>query len=227
MAAGWLHAPSARARFRLAGPEAAFKAFWQQQRSLTRCASAHPDLPGEFLFKEFVSCEEAQALVALADAGPPPWKPSTFNGRHRGKAWGVQMDLGRRIVVAEAVPLPALLQTLAERMRTLPPLRSFYPNEANAIDYRKSLGHHLAPHVDDRKLSTGVIVTLSLLGTCLMTFQRDKGERHGVDVLLPPRALQVLTRDARYAYTHAIQPHNLLSERRISITFRQSPLRSV
>ena len=53
-------------------------------------------------------------------------------------------------------------------------------------------GHTLQPHVDDRQMSTGEIVTLSLLGTCTMTFETDgkKGGSQKVRVHLPPRTLQ-------------------------------------
>jgi hypothetical protein len=37
--------------------------------------------------------------------------------------------------------------------------------------------------------------------------------------------MQVLTGDARYSYTHSIAAADILEPRRISITFRQSPLR--
>jgi len=44
-------------------------------------------------------------------------------------------------------------------------------------------------------------------------------------VLLPPRSLQVMNGPARYRYTHAIACPDLLDARRVSLTFRQSPLR--
>ena len=49
----------------------------------------------------------------------------------------------------------------------VPALRKFYPSEANAIDYHRKTGHELQAHVDDRQLSTGEIVTLSLLVSSL------------------------------------------------------------
>ena len=61
-----------------------------------------------------------------------------------------------------------------------------------------------------------------------MTFIRVAGAHpsrpHTVRVRLPPRALQVITMDARYSYTHAIARADL-PLRRVSITFRQSPLK--
>lgn len=45
-----------------------------------------------------------------------------------------------------------------------------------------------------------------------------------VRILLPPRCVQVLSKDSRYSYTHAIAKEDVLDPRRISITFRQSPI---
>lgn len=101
-----------------------------------------------------------------------------------------------------------------------------------------------------RQLSTEIIMTLSLLGRAKMSFlpSPNKGSAvrnkrgatpnkggatpnkggavgdQGCDVLLPPRSLQLLTGRARYNYTHAISLDNLLDERRVSVTFRQSAL---
>ncbi len=60
------------------------------------------------------------------------------------------MDLSKRTVIEGSTPLAAEVQTLIRRMRQIPLLSNFQPNEANAIDYRKALSHWLKPHVDDR-----------------------------------------------------------------------------
>ncbi len=70
----------------------------------------------------------------------------------RGKAWGVVVDLAQRTVRPcgpPRAPLPPLLQRLAERMRKIPVLSAFHPNEANALDYRRG-EHELYAHSDDR-----------------------------------------------------------------------------
>lgn len=46
-------------------------------------------------------------------------------------------------------------------------------------------------------------------------------------VLLRPRALQLLTGRSRFNFTHGICTDHILDERRVSITFRYSPLRPV
>lgn len=107
------------------------------------------------------------------------------------------------------------------------------PNEANAIDYRRAGGDYLKAHVDDRRLSREPIANLSIVGDCVMTYRREK-RRGGVEggdgaverVLLKRRTLQVLTGKARYDYSHGIGNEDLLSDRRISITIRESPISS-
>ncbi|KAA6416628.1 MAG: hypothetical protein FRX49_12427 [Trebouxia sp. A1-2] len=162
----------------------------------------HAALPGEYCVPDFVTEQEELHLLHMLDACSPLWQDKTFNGKHRGKRWGVEMDLGQRTVVEGVTPLAAELHMLIARMQQLPCLCCFQPNEANAIDYRKDLGHWLKPHVDDRQLSTDKIVTLSLAG------------------------LAIITKDARYMYTHGIGRDALLAPRRVSITFRQSPLKA-
>jgi hypothetical protein len=38
--------------------------------------------------------------------------------------------------------------------------------------------------------------------------------------------MQIITKDARYMYAHGISKDALLAARRVSITFRQSPLKA-
>lgn len=117
----------------------------------------------------------------------------------------------------------------------------FSPNEANAIDYRKARGDWLHAHVDDRKLSKEPIANLSLAGDCYMTYtftttsatttsskrSIQQQQQQVYKVWLPRRCLQVLTGPARYNYTHAIANDDLKSDRRVSITLRESPLSSL
>ena len=117
-------------------------------------------------------------------------------------------------------------------------MKGSIPNEANAISYERAKGHFLKSHVDDRQLSKEVIANLSLAGDCIMTFtleKRNKLMKHSRNgdmrelpeqrkVLLRSRTLQVLTGSARYDYSHGIANQDLLSDRRISLTMRQSPL---
>jgi alkylated DNA repair dioxygenase AlkB len=199
--------------------------------------SAEP-LPGLFLYEDFITeQEEAEILAQLDGTSHPetylPWKAATFNGRHDGKRWGVHCNLRERRVDPAEHPLPPFLQDivldrLEQRVR---PMRDRRPNEANAIDYRQKRSDYLVAHVDDRQLSKEPIANLSLAGDCYMTFTNVKMPRHAtaampaqIRLLLKRRCLQVLTGPARYDFSHAIAANDILSERRVSITMRESPL---
>ena len=58
-------------------------------------------------------------------------------------------------------------------------MRSFRPNEANAIDYRRSEGHFLGANCDDRQMSGEVLCNLCLAGDAVMTYVRDRPKVQG------------------------------------------------
>jgi alkylated DNA repair dioxygenase AlkB len=193
-------------------------------------------IPGLFIYEDFITEEEEALILAQLDGTEDaqrneflPWKPGNFNGTHLGKRWGVHCNLRDRKVGAAENPLPHFIRELLfPKLKQIRPMDSVIANEANAIDYRRNAGHHLLPHVDDRKLSREPIANLSLVGSCYMTYRNVNSHRNTAvkekRVLLKPRCLQVLTGKARYDFTHGIENSDLLSDRRVSITMRESPL---
>lgn len=199
-------------------------------------------LPGLFLLDNFITEDEEHIIVKHLDSSEQSqtdWKHATFNGRHFGKRWGVHCNLRDRRVYPEEAPLPSfIIDLIIPKLEKLEFMKGSIPNEANAISYERAKGHFLKSHVDDRQLSKEVIANLSLAGDCLMTFtleKRNKLVKHSRNgdmrelpeqhkVLLRSRTLQVLTGSARYDYSHGIANQDLLSDRRISLTMRQSPL---
>lgn len=162
---------------------------------------------------------------------------STARVEENGGAFIATWD---RRVTSPQRPLPSFLETTMIQKSRLyqssvnSPLafllrrHSFEPNEANAIDYRKGEGHWLQGHVDDQKQSKEPICNLSLSGDAIMSF-RNQAPCRNLCVpekrsLLKRRCLQVMTGKARYDYSHEIAHEDLLSERRVSVTMRQSPL---
>ena len=206
----------------------------QQQQQLSRPHTFEP-IPGLFVYEDFITEEEESMILYGIDVVDTlPWKLSKFNGKHIGKRWGVHCNLRDRRVDALENPLPDILQQIV-----LPKLKRLFfqkgktknttiPNEANSIDYRRKQGHWLQDHVDDRKLSKEVIFNLSLIGDCYMTFKNIAKHRNIAvpkqRVLLKRRCLQIITGKSRYDFTHGITNSDLLSDRRISITMRESPL---
>jgi alkylated DNA repair protein alkB family protein 4 len=199
-----------------------------------RCYSE--PIPGLFLFDEFITEEEEQEIMAQLDGESVskrdkflPWGDKNSYGLHGGKRWGVRCDLRERKVTEAENPLPDFVQRiLVPKLKGLPQMLGCIPNEANAIDYRRDKGHWLKPHVDNWDLSKEPIANLSIAGDCVMTFRNVAPSRNTANseqrVLLKRRTLQILTGAARYDFTHGISHENLLSDRRVSITMRESPL---
>jgi len=189
-------------------------------------------IPGLHLFESFISEEEEEMILSELDGSCPeyrheflPWKQAKFNGSNKGKRWGVHCNLRDRRVYAPENPMPHFFDAiLSERLKRVQPMAGCIPNEANAIDYRRKQGHWLQSHVDDRQLSKEPIANLSVAGDCYMTFRNERVAGVEERVLLKRRTLQVLTGKARYDYSHGISNDDLLSDRRVSITMRESPL---
>jgi alkylated DNA repair dioxygenase AlkB len=187
-------------------------------------------LPGLYLYHDFITEQEEELISQQLDNEPNlPWKPARFNGKNMGKRWGVHCNLRDRRVDAAEHPLPDWFQTiLLPKLKHLPPMKGCVPNEANAIEYRRSQGHWLQSHVDDRKLSKEPIANISIIGNCYMTYTNQAMNRNVAAskerVWLPRRCLQILTGTARYDFAHGIDHADLVSDRRVSMTMRESPL---
>ena len=80
----------------------------------------------------------------------------------------------------------------------------------------------LTPHCDDRQMSSDILVNLSLVCDCTMTYTNEKFPEKRVDVYLPRRSLQIQSGSTRYDYMHSIANENLHGSRRVSVTFRES-----
>eukprot|EP00850_Spirogloea_muscicola_P012801 SM000084S23137 [mRNA] locus=s84:339985:342250:- [translate_table: standard] len=201
--------------------------------SADSCAPASPvfmsrssNPKGLLIVEDFLSPQEEESLMHALDVeSGNGWRPSTINGRHFGKQYGVMTSIRTRSVSKSKTPMPGFLNNLLQKMRSIPQLDSFCPNGANAMDYRRQLGHSLQAHVDDRQLSGTLLVNLSLGGACYMTYARERGPKDHFKVLLKPRSLQIVAGESRYNFTHAILNGDLLAERRVSLTFRESGLK--
>ena len=84
-------------------------------------------------------------------------------------------------------------------------------------------GQGIAPHIDHTNFFGDTIGVISLGShTCLTLKHRTK---KGVDIILEPRSMYVMTDVARYVYRHSIPKRNTDNGRkrgtRYSITFRQ------
>lgn len=195
--------------------------------------------------------EETELIKCLDDDSLMSWKISSFNGNCFSKYFGVKTQFGLpnelRLVRSNETQngehdMPQELHPFVLRLQRfvglhahhLPnELRDFKPNECNINSYFPAQGHYLRPHFDDRTLSGPVLMNLSLCGAARMTFAKPTNANlptsaiatgtftHYVPIQLPRRCLQLVTGVARWSYTHEIKHEDLLTPRRMSITWRQ------
>jgi alkylated DNA repair dioxygenase AlkB len=181
---------------------------------------------GLFIFPEFITIQEEALILTELDSldGPVQWSLERHTGLHREKRWGVDHDLWSRELRPPKHALPDFMrEMLVPRLQQLLCMNHCIPNEVNAIEYRKALGHSLVSHVDDRQKHKEPIANLSLAGDCYMTYTNVKDQTvRAKKVLLPRRTLQVLTGRVRYDYAHGIANADLLSDRRVSLTMRET-----
>lgn len=189
------------------------------------------NINGIWIIKEFISEDEESALINSIDSDSQQWVHSLFSGHCDTKVYGVSINFRKRYISYPKLPLPDYLDSFPIRLRkisnefhTLPHvLRNFTPNECNINSYLTSKGHFLRPHVDDRTLSGQILMNLSLGCDATMTYSLHSDNNNREEsVLLPRRALQLVTGDARWKYQHGIYPHDIHGDRRISITWREA-----
>lgn len=195
--------------------------------------------------------EEADIIKLLDDDRLMSWKFSSFNGDCFSKYFGVKTQFGLpnelRLVRNNETKngehdMPKELDPFVTRLQRFVALhaqhfsneiREFKPNECNMNSYYAAEGHYLRPHFDDRTLSGPILMNLSLCGAARMTYAKPINANlptnaiaagtftHYVTVPLPRRCLQLVTGTARWSYTHEIRREDVLSPRRMSITWRQ------
>lgn len=210
------------------------------------------ELPGLFLIHDFITEDEERDIITQLDDNTQAWRISTFNGMCFSKTYGVKTQFGlpdelRLVRQFDASTgeqdVPAEFGYLIDRLHNFVSLhaqsmanelRDFRPNECNANSYFASENHYLRPHFDDRTLSGPILMNLSLAGIARMTYAKPTNASlptsaiaagtfgHTVSVPLPRRCLQLVTGPARWSYTHEIRKEDVLSPRRMSITWRQS-----
>lgn len=197
------------------------------------------EVPGLWIIEDFLTEEEEIELVKKLDSdSSTPWKHSSFNGHCDSKVFGVRTQFGLpnepRLVRQNDIskgeydipyylhPLMERLQHLIHSRKDLPvDTRNFVPNECNANSYLKIKGHYLKPHFDDRALSGPLLVNLSLLGRCRMTYTKPQTSV-SVSVHLPRRCIQLISGAARWDFMHSIKLEDVFDARRVSITWRHS-----
>jgi alkylated DNA repair dioxygenase AlkB len=102
----------------------------------------------------------------------------------------------------------------------------FNPNQLIINEYEPGQG--IAPHIDCVPCFEETIVSISLLSAWVMDFisREDKNLKH--PILLAPKSIVIMQKDARYLWQHGIKPlkadywqgKKIPRGRRVSLTFR-------
>ena len=187
---------------------------------------------GHKIIENFIAREEEEELLrTIYDPTEQTWndRNANGNGHHNGKSWGVNADRARRKVFKAKRKIPEAFQRIVlEKLRTIDygykGLREFgfACNECNAIEYLRDRGHELRPHVDDRILSSDIIVNLSMVGSCVMRYRMNKNQGIEIAKNLPRFSLQIQGGKCRFEWEHGIRNEDLIDGKRVSLTFRCS-----
>ena len=84
-------------------------------------AVPHETLGGQYIVADFLSEEEEAEILAFLDdpTADLPWKDCRFNGKHRGKHWGVRIDIAAGKLLEQTHPMPDVLRRIVLKMRTV------------------------------------------------------------------------------------------------------------
>ena len=163
----------------------------------------------------FLSADEEAALLAEIRALPlEEAKYKAFTAKRRIAAYGSSYDFDTN-ELGPAPPVPPFLFSLKKRVAELAAVEETRFTHALVTEYRP--GTELGWHRDVGEF--GVVVGVSLGGTCRMRFRRYPHAK-GAQVFnldLAPRSVYVLRDEIRWRWQHSVAR---TKELRYSITFR-------
>ena len=168
------------------------------------------------LYQEgFLSPGEEAALLAEIRALPlEEAKYKSYTAKRRVAAYGSSYDFETN-VLGPAPEIPPFLLALRKRTADLIQVQEKAIGHALVTEYRP--GTELGWHRDIGEF--GIVVGVSLAGTCRMRFRRHPPERGAkiFNLELAPRSVYVLRDEIRWRWQHSVSPTR---ELRYSITFR-------
>ena len=167
--------------------------------------------------EEFLSDSEEAALLADIRALPlEEAKYKAFRAKRRTVSYGSSYDFDTN-KLSPAPPIASFLLPLRSKVSALVSERETAFTHALVTEYRP--GTELGWHRDVGEF--GIVVGVSLAGSCRMRFRRyppEKGAKvFGLD--LAPRSVYVLRDEIRWRWQHSVARTR---ELRYSITFRTS-----
>lgn len=176
------------------------------QQSLKRMTEK---IKGLKIIELFITSEQERNLVKFLEA--QNWSSEI---RRKTLHYGKRYCYKTKKLINDVEPIPEELYELIEAVedQVCSKTTSFKINQCIVNKYEA--GEGIGAHIDHKTLFSGIIVTVSLLSDCVITFVKEK---ESVSVPAQRRSCIILEKEARYDWTHALK----CSEKRISITFRQ------
>ncbi|KAL9242621.1 hypothetical protein vseg_016606 [Gypsophila vaccaria] len=206
------------------------------------------NIPGLYLFHDFITPNEEQELLAAVDS-----RPWINLAKRRVQHYGYEFCYQTRNVDTQRYlgRLPSFVSPVLERISTssLKDATAISLDQLTVNEYPPGVG--LSPHIDTHSAFEDKIFSLSLAGPCIMEFRRYQDGSWKSDptsqitngenfedsanfvkkaIYLPPRSMLLLSGEARYAWHHYIPHHkvdsvkdNLIrrASRRVSFTLRK------
>lgn len=181
----------------------------------------HVEIHGVFVAEEFISLNEENELIELADSHSP-WIPSQ-EGRAK-QDYGPRVNfLKKKVSLGEFKGFPNFAQNLFHKMQATYPERfcDFIPVEFCILEYTPERGSYIRPHYDDKWIWGDRLITVNLSSeTCLRLSREFNTPPLEIVVKMPRRSLVVIYGEARYEWHHSINKYDIRS-RRIAMTWRE------
>ena len=171
-------------------------------------------LPEGFAYQsDFLSVEdEANLFSFFRDLDFAPFDFHGYQARRRVVQFGWTYDFGTREANVGR-QLPDFLLAIRDRAAEFAGVTGRSIVQATVAEY--SPGAPIGWHRDVPQF--GIVIGISVLGSCRMRFKSIKPEAKIISVDLEPRSVYVLAGEARWGFQHSIPP---VKELRYSITFR-------
>lgn len=164
-----------------------------------RNAPANFDPTSAVVYEDFLAAAEGEALIRDISS-------RMHRRRYEQGHWDAVITDYKEVELGDESTLSTLSQQTLEkcreelRNRHLKPSAQFLPCHAIA------LRGQLKAHVDSIRFSGSMVAGISLLSSSIMRLvpANNNGNKHWIDLCLPPLSLYVLTGMSRYDYTHEL-----------------------
>lgn len=188
---------------------------------------------GLFYIPNVIDSSYAKDLIKNLDE-KGNWVPlSDSQNSRKVQHYGYKYDYKKRSVYEKADPIPDYIQPLANKLKRLSGKLELIPenydfNQVIINNYEP--GQSISAHIDVKDY--GKVIGCYTIGSgSTMRFTKDDEEN--VDVYVQPNSLYVMSGDARYKWKHEmvaaktdkVGGDKVKRDRRVSITFRNVPLK--